>query len=59
MICDQCGEKYEEEEMQLTRCGLNLCGLCYEDHRREGCTACAEDEAFEAGDYLCDIGRGT
>ena len=59
MICDGCDEEYREREMHLTRCGLDLCGLCYEDHKREGCYACAEDERLEAGDHLRDMERGT
>jgi len=55
--CDRCREEYDE--LFLTRCGLELCSLCCEDHRRQGCDDCAEDERLEAGDYLCDTERGT
>ena len=57
--CDWCGEDYDEDELYLTRCGLSLCGLCYEDHNRQGCDFCAYEEGFEAADYYWDRSRGT
>jgi len=57
MKCDWCGEEYNE--LYPTRCGLSLCSLCYEDHRRQGCDDCAAEAFYEAADYYHDKGYDT
>ena len=59
MTCEACGEEYSEEAMFLTKCGLDLCSLCYWDHRRQGCYDCAREAGFEAADYDWDKARDT
>lgn len=58
MTCEGCGEVHGEAELHLTKCGLYLCCLCYEDHRRQGCADCAREAGFEAADYDWDKERG-
>lgn len=55
MKCDDCTEEYEE--MPRTKCGLILCPLCWDDHKRHGCDECAWEAGFEAADYDRDKRR--
>ena len=57
MTCEWCGEVYGEAELYLTKCGLNLCPLCRDDHDRQPCPECTQEAGYEAADYDWDKAR--
>ena len=57
MTCEWCRE--EQDRLYLTKCGLYLCCLCYEDHNRQPCPECAWEKGFEAADCDWDKERDT